>query len=149
MKRGAALLQLSREHHGALVLAQRIAKANDAAAIDALMATLPTTFQEELEPHFQAEENGLLLRLQAAGETALVQRTVDDHRRLRRLAARVAHGDRASLEAFGIELAAHVRFEERELFARAEAVLPPNFIGTADSVFSAVQPQHQPQGAST
>jgi hypothetical protein len=150
MKRGVALLRLSREHHGALVLAQCIARANDETAIATLMAVLPATFELELEPHFQAEEEeGLLLRLQAAGGTDLVQRTLAEHRRLRQLAARLASGDRASLKQFGTELKAHIRFEERELFAWAEAVLPPDAVLAADSVSSSPEPQYQPQGAST
>lgn len=128
MKRRPALLQLSRDHHTALVLAKRIAAAHDDDAIDALIATVPGTFAHELEPHFQAEEGDLLPRLQAAGEAALVARTLDEHRLLRALADRIGAGDRASLAPFGLALHDHVRFEERELFITAERVLPAAFL---------------------
>lgn len=126
MKRAPALQQLSREHHGALVLAQRIARAGDAAAIAALMTDIPQIFRDELEPHFRCEEDSLLPRLDDAGLPALAERTREEHRRLRALAATIAAGDSgdesAAIETFGRELAAHVRFEERELFPAAEAL---------------------------
>lgn len=146
MKRRAALLQLSREHHTALVLTQRIAQAGDAAAISELMESVTTIFRRELDPHFRAEEAALLPHLEAAGESGIVRRTLEEHRELRRLAARIASGDSASLKPFGIALNAHVRFEERELFATAEAVLPPAFLDSGqlqDPEFHPPQPQPQ------
>ncbi|MBL8425476.1 MAG: hemerythrin domain-containing protein [Candidatus Accumulibacter phosphatis] len=131
MKRRAALQQLSREHHGALVLTQRIAKARDVAALARLLETVPATFRRELEPHFRAEEESLLPRLAAAGEGDLVRRTLADHRELRILAAEIAAGDDSRLQTFGAALSAHVRFEERELFVTAEAVLPAEYLDDA------------------
>lgn len=128
MKRRAALQQLSREHHGALVLTQRIAKARGAAALARLLDVVPATFRRELEPHFRAEEESLLPRLVAAGEGDLVRRTLADHRELRILAAEIAAGDSSRLQTFGAALNAHVRFEERELFVTAEAVLPAEYL---------------------
>ncbi|PKO33026.1 MAG: hemerythrin HHE cation-binding protein [Betaproteobacteria bacterium HGW-Betaproteobacteria-7] len=120
MKRSPALRQLSREHHTALSLALRIAKASDPAAQERLLATVPALFRGELEPHFQEEERSLLPQLADAGETALVARTLDDHAQLRALAAAIAGGDAMALAPFGELLQAHVRFEERELFVVAE-----------------------------
>ena len=120
MKRSPALLQLSREHHTALSLALRITKANEPAALERLLATVPALFSGELEPHFQEEERSLLPQLAQAGETALVARTLDDHAQLRALAAAIAGVDAAALAPFGTLLQAHVRFEERELFVVAE-----------------------------
>ena len=128
MKRRPALVQLSREHHTALSLAHRIARASDAEATAALMATVARVFGQELEPHFQAEEADLLPRLLAVGETTLVARTLDEHRTLRALAARITAGDGASLKPFGAALNDHVRFEERVLFVTAEGVLPAEFL---------------------
>ncbi|PKO88861.1 MAG: hemerythrin HHE cation-binding protein [Betaproteobacteria bacterium HGW-Betaproteobacteria-12] len=120
MKRSPALLQLSREHHTALSLAMRIAKATDQTAQERLLATVPALFRGELEPHFQEEERSLLPQLAQAGETALVARTLDEHAQMRALAAAIAGGDAAALAPFGRLLQAHVRFEERELFVVAE-----------------------------
>jgi hypothetical protein len=124
VKRHASLLKLSREHHVALVLAQRIANASDKAAIAGLMEEVPAIFRRELDPHFRTEETALLPLLERAGENAVARRTLEEHRLLRGLAARVANGDQASLKPFGNALSAHVRFEERELFAAVEAMLP-------------------------
>ena len=131
MKRRAALLKLSREHHSALVLTQRIAQARDAAALARLMTLLPRVFQDELEPHFCQEEEVLLPRLEQVGELALVRQTIAEHKELRELVAYIAAGDAASLKAFGMKLGAHVRFEERKLFPRAEAVLAAEFLDVA------------------
>lgn len=120
MKRSPTLRQLSREHHTALSLALRIAKATDPVARDKLLASVPVLFSGELEPHFQEEERSLLPQLAQAGETALVARTLGDHAQLRALAAAIAGGDAAALAPFGSLLQAHVRFEERELFVVAE-----------------------------
>lgn len=120
MKRSPALRQLSREHHTALSLALRIAKATDPAAQQALLAAIPALFRGELESHFQEEERCLLPRLAAAGEKALVARTQDEHAQMRTLAAAIAAGEATALAPFGELLQAHVRFEERELFVVAE-----------------------------
>jgi hypothetical protein len=47
---------------------------------------------------------------------------------MRDLVVKIAAGDLLSLKAFGAMLKAHVQFEERELFATAEAVLPPSYL---------------------
>ena len=120
MKRSPALRQLSREHHTALSLALRIAKATEPAAQERLLATIPALFRGELEPHFQEEERSLLPQLAQAGETTLVARTLDEHAQMRALAAAIAAGDATALAPFGELLQAHVRFEERELFVVAE-----------------------------
>jgi len=125
MKRCAALIQLSREHHPALVLAnraQRIHLENSEAVLRFMMQVVET-FARELEPHFQIEETKLLPALTSAGETELVKRTLTEHEDLRELANQLKAGNAACLRRFGEALEKHVRFEERELFAVAESVL--------------------------
>lgn len=128
MKRSPILIELSREHHTALVLALRIARANEPAAQAALLAAVPAIFRDELEPHFQDEEQGILPQLATAGELALVSRTLEEHRQMRDLVATISAGDLLSLKPFGVMLKAHVQFEERELFATAQAVLPATYL---------------------
>jgi len=120
MKRSPALRQLSREHHTALGLALRIARAADPEAKNALLATALTLFADELEPHFLEEERQLLPQLAKAGEAALVARTLDEHAQLRALAAAIGEGDTEALALFGKRLQTHVHFEEHELFNVAE-----------------------------
>ncbi len=125
MKRNAALIQLSREHHPALKLAkraQRLSMAPDENLAE-FMTGAVEIFNREMEPHFRAEESDLLPRLEKAGFVALVRRTLDEHAELRALIGNLAANDTASIKRFGDLLEAHVRFEERELFAAAELLL--------------------------
>jgi hypothetical protein len=123
MKRSSALSALSREHHTALVWAKRAQAASDTQDLGALMAKLVTIFEAELEPHFRIEETRLLAALAQCGENGLVERTLAEHRALRAAIDRIRAGDSGAVAPFGAALAAHVRFEERELFPAAEARL--------------------------
>ena len=125
MKRHPDLLQLSREHYGALKLARdarRAAASGDASEIAALAQRVVQVFPVELDPHFCVEEQGILLLLAQAGQHELVARTLADHAELRRLAEVLATPDADSLLRFADLLGAHVRFEEREVFEAAQAV---------------------------
>jgi len=78
-------------------------------------------FALELEPHFRVEEEWLFPQLEAAGEPVLVAQARADHARLREL-VRTEPAPRLARE-FSELLHHHVRFEERELFPRAESLL--------------------------
>ena len=126
MKRHPDLLQLSREHHGALKLARdarRAAASGDASEMAALAQRVVQVFPVELDPHFCVEEQGILLLLAQAGQHELVARTLADHAELRRLVQALATPDADSLLRFADLLGAHVRFEEREVFEVAQASL--------------------------
>ncbi|SMB26034.1 Hemerythrin HHE cation binding region [Sterolibacterium denitrificans] len=141
MRRSPHLLQLSREHHTALVLAkraQRLARGTAAAAQE-FMDELPAVFEHELEPHFQVEEIALLSALRdaqaadgAEDVVSMVERTLLEHAGLRELARRIGGQDFSSLAVFGELLDGHVRFEERELFNRAESLLSPEALARID-----------------
>lgn len=127
MKRHAELLSLSREHHGALKLARasrRVADSGHAGDIERQASQVVAVFAAELEPHFRTEEEGLLRWLVAAGQSLLVERTLADHRELRALADELRQPAAATLQRFADLLDAHVRFEERELFETAQALMP-------------------------
>ena len=126
MKRHPDLLQLSREHYGALKLARdarRAAESGDAKELTALAQRVIERFAAELDPHFRVEEQGILVLLAEAGEHDLAGRTLADHAELRRLAKRLATPDAETLLSFADLLTAHVRFEEREVFEAAQARL--------------------------
>ena len=128
MKRHEWLQDLSREYHLVLRLAlvvKRAVAANDPAQIRAAAMLCANAFGSDLEPHFIREENDLLPLLAQAGASALVERTLNEHDEMRRLAARLNEADPATLERFGELLGTHVRFEERELFEAAQALLDP------------------------
>ena len=125
MKRALELTDLSRDHHHALVLARKCtrAAADDVAAPgrEATWRVAQQAFEAELEPHFEVEERVLVPYLEAAGETLLVEQIRHEHTQLRELITRAP--EREVVRAFGELLTSHVRFEEKQLFARAEQVL--------------------------
>ncbi len=144
MKRSQELSALTREHHTALVLARRaIVTPRDSSQAVELAAALPEIFARELEPHFLIEEQKLLPPLRDAGESALAARTLDQHRQLRALAHAIGEGDVAGLVSFGLLLEAHVRFEERELFPLAEAILPAHALAAVAASAVAKPRQHK------
>ena len=123
MKRAEQLVPLSREHHAALVLAKRIALCpDDQISRHAMCVHVSARFNLELAPHFEEEERWLLPALQAKHPDA-VRRTLDDHRVMRELISRIANSEVSALNEFGLLLAHHVRFEERELFPLFESSL--------------------------
>ena len=70
MKRHAALVPLSREHHNGLVIAQRLILGRSTnprspwpSAAQGQVERLLRFFQEELQPHFKFEEGQLFPRL--------------------------------------------------------------------------------------
>jgi hemerythrin-like domain-containing protein len=124
MRRDPNLVRLSHDHHAGLVLAKRARELAEAADEQrrAGWAELQARFTEELEPHFRLEEQGLLPALRAAGQDALVKRTLAEHAELRALVASVATD--APMH-FGDALSAHIRFEEGTVFEIAQQVLTP------------------------
>lgn len=128
MKRHARLQDLSREHYAALKLAlhaKRAALSGDPAQVAHAAAACRAAFAADLEPHFVVEENELLPLLAGRGLLELVRCTEADHARLRRLAGELEPPAAAALLDFSERLSAHVRFEEREMFAALEACFKP------------------------
>lgn len=116
MKREHYLRALSSEHHQALGLAREIAKeGTEATNLPALRNKVSSVFTAELAPHFAFEEQVILPELARLGETELVIQTLMEHRQLRALVARL--DEKGALNEFAQLLTAHVRFEERTLFA--------------------------------
>ncbi|MCW8828593.1 MAG: hemerythrin domain-containing protein [Gammaproteobacteria bacterium] len=123
MKRSPGLRTLSSEHHTGLVMARRAIQAVEEGQVADAWQDLALRFEQELEPHFRQEEEQLLPALRQAGEEAIVQRTLEEHAALRAL-IHDRERDAEALKAFAELLKAHIRFEERELFAIAQARLP-------------------------
>ena len=126
MKRDPRLHPLSSDHHHALALARRAARAAaepSGPAADAVWREVRSLFLADLTPHFDVEERILLPALRAAGEVELVERTLAEHAAIRACVA--DEGEvRSRLATFATLLTEHVRFEERVLFEVAQARLP-------------------------
>jgi hypothetical protein len=132
MKRDPRLHGLTSDHHHALVLARRVRTACASGRADGPLAgEVCTAYDAQLAPHFAVEEEVLLPALAAAGEHALVERTLADHGRLRALVAGASRGETASLGEFATVLHDHVRFEEDELFPVCERRLPDEVLDEA------------------
>ena len=133
MKRAQALRQLSRDHHKALVVAQRLCRAEEpdreARAIEFL-----DFWREHGHRHFQVEEEVLLPAYErvASAEEEPVVRVLTDHLTIRRRAADIEAGERTVgfLQELGTILEGHVRHEERVLFPLIEQALPPSELDT-------------------
>jgi outer membrane protein len=131
MKRDPRLFGLSSDHHHALVLARKVARACDDGTADGLLASaVRETFETDLLPHFAVEEEILFPALEDMGLGDLVHRAKEDHAEIREEIERATNGDLEGLLTFAEALADHVRFEERELFPAAEHHLPAEVLET-------------------
>jgi quercetin dioxygenase-like cupin family protein len=130
VRRHAALVPLSHDHHHALVHARRLARAADADEsdrLDAVAAFLAFYAAETIE-HFREEEERLFPLLVDQGDDAneLLLRALLEHQRIHALvrslreAADNRSPDAAVMRELGELLDAHVRLEERELFPLLE-----------------------------
>jgi hemerythrin-like domain-containing protein len=126
VKRHQALQELSRDHHQALVVAQRLRRAGEAEATAARDEFL-AFWREDGAAHFQAEESVLLPRFATSGgfSQEVVGRVLLDHAEIRLIALRLQAGQSEPelLQQLGECLSAHVRVEERVLFPAIEAAL--------------------------
>lgn len=125
MKRHAALQPLSRDHHVALVAAQRLRRATEANA-GAAREQFLAFWNDHGAKHFRVEEDVLLPLFARHGDPddERIVRMLLDHVRIRaQVLALEGDVEIGALHTLGEELAAHVRLEEREVFPLIEATL--------------------------
>ena len=132
VKRHPALVALSRDHHHALVIAQRLRRATAETAAETARVFLDHWDAEE-KLHFRIEEELLLPAYAAHGEPdhPAIIRMLLDHMVIRRDAARL--GGTPPLELLhdlGARLADHVQLEEHEVFPLIEATIPESELQT-------------------
>ncbi len=130
MKRVPALVSLSRDHHQALFVAQKLGHASANTADEACDARL-AYWEGHGRAHFRLEEELLLPAYapHAHPHDALVARVLGDHDAIRQRIAVMDCECTPILEALhelGGLMAAHVRLEERELFPVIENALSPD-----------------------
>jgi hemerythrin-like domain-containing protein len=131
VKRSEALRSLSRDHHQALVIARDLRRAEDPPRAARHFLEF---WKQHGELHFRVEEEVLLPCWALLGKVNAdaAARVAREHLSIRRSAMALESG-RVSLEQIhdlAEQLEAHVRFEERELFALLEADLDED--GLAD-----------------
>jgi hemerythrin-like domain-containing protein len=121
VRRSEALAPLSRDHHQALAAALRLRRA-DEESVTGAVEHFRQFFETHGRAHFALEEQHLLPALPAtdADWSAATERVLVDHAAIRERAAGLASASVAQARGLGELLAAHVRFEERVLFAMVE-----------------------------
>lgn len=130
MLRDKALIPLSRQHQHALALCVRINRAQPIADrdVEAWQAEIKQQFQQEIKIHFAAEEEVLFpVARNYPDLTSLVDELISEHDSLRREFSRVETGAMYAedLPRLAVQLSAHIRKEERQLFERLQQLLPP------------------------
>jgi len=122
VKRAKFLWPLTQGHHHGLMASLNIRDRLQADPTDASLAEEVRVFQgDDLEPHFQAEEDLLdeLAERWGSNDEDLV-RTRREHAELKALSS---SGTAQDLLCFGDLLGRHIRYEEEVLFARFEGAL--------------------------
>lgn len=126
MKRSQALVALSRDHHKALAVAQKLRRVEDAPEAAALFQAY---WEQHGAGHFRVEEEVLLPTWAQLGEInhEAAARLAREHLAIRTAALKLVEQPELDLARdLGQLLADHVRFEERELFGLIEKDLGPS-----------------------
>jgi hypothetical protein len=128
VKRDPALVSLSRDHHQALFVAQKLSRASAETAAEA-RAALAAYWDEHGRAHFRLEEDVLFPAYAGHGDpyNPLLARALCDHIAIRqRIDAygRQSTTPIAQLRELGSLISDYVRLEERELFPLIEKALP-------------------------
>ncbi len=125
MKRHSSIVSLSREHHGALILAKLLQKdappyKNLPSDLHGKAAYALTQYQTELAAHFLAEELSVLEQVRGVNEEIdiLIEEISTEHKQLRDLFECItkSHHLEEDLHSLGCSLEKHIRKEERVLF---------------------------------
>lgn len=114
IKRHTALQPLSRQHHFGLLFSWKLRKGfSKNIAPERLQKYAAWFYEEEIKPHFEAEEKYVFTIL--GEENILIQRALEEHKRLKQLFESTESPEK-NLRLLEKELEAHIRFEERILF---------------------------------
>ncbi len=114
LKRAEFLIPLSREHHHGLLLCWKIKTGfSKGISTSRIKAYADWFFKYALAPHFEMEEKHIFPIL--GNENNLVKQAIEEHSRLTQLFSDTTQTE-ASLQQIQVELAKHIRFEERVLF---------------------------------
>lgn len=124
MKRHAALVPLSRQHHDTLILSQVIKKgAPDyrgmPTTIEGKKEAVVNHFHSHLINHFKIEEELFAkLKNRFPGIDELIAQLIQEHRRIESLIGEISNhaSPEEKLNELGLLLESHIRKEERQLF---------------------------------
>ena len=127
MKRHPHLQPLSRQHHNGLLMALLLKKGiAKNASIEEMNHFISLNWEEDLKQHFESEENIVLPALAGSSfDLQLISRLKEEHATIRSMVAKAASSlsSKDDIIAFHTLLDAHIRFEEKIFFPKAEEVL--------------------------
>jgi hemerythrin-like domain-containing protein len=127
MKRAEQLIPLSHDHHQGLVVSQqalRLKTDSPAAQIEQHLLKVKACLEMQARHHFVIEEKYLLEPLAAlTGNDNMVQRIYAEHETFRAFTDKPAGQSLEELQAIAALLKDHIKYEEREVFTRAQEVL--------------------------
>ena len=124
IKRNAALVQFSREHHFGLLLVWKIRQGlKMTIAAERISNYVLFFFSEEVAPHFKEEEEDLFVKLSV--DDALRIQAFAEHEEIYKLIGSIQNDkqDVDVLNKFADSLDKHIRFEERTLFNHLQETL--------------------------
>ena len=127
MKRSPELAALSRDHHQALEAALRLRRVTDE-TLESAVEHFLAFWRRQGEQHFVIEERLVLPALpdDDAEWAQATRRVSEEHAEIRTRAATLARAPSVvTARRLGELLAAHVRYEERQVFPLVEARLSP------------------------
>lgn len=145
MKRHPALINLSREHHAALILAQILKKDGpnfkDLPTDDEGKRNYTISFYKtDLAKHFQFEEEILFPFVNKQSDLLKEQtaRLIGEHKKLKSLIHKLLTPGNVEniLDRIGMLLEKHIRFEEREYFEKVQEIFSEKELGELLSHFS-------------
>ncbi|MFA6979907.1 MAG: hemerythrin domain-containing protein [Ignavibacteriaceae bacterium] len=147
MKRHSALINLSREHHAALILAQILKKDGpnfkDLPTDDEGKRNYTISFYKtDLAKHFQFEEEILFPFVNKQSDLLKEQtvQLISEHKKLKRLIQKLSTPEdvETMLDRIGMLLEKHIRFEERVYFQKVQEIFPDHELDKLLSRFSDV-----------
>ena len=134
MKRAEQLIPLSHDHHQGLVVSQHALRLKEDASvvdIEQHWQKVKDCLEEQAQHHFVIEEKYLLEPLiVVGGHEEMVQRIYAEHKEFVAFTKQPIGQDLAKLQAMATLLKAHIKYEEREVFATAQEVLTTEQLDT-------------------
>src|SRR4030095_969335 len=145
IKRHAAIVELSKDHHFALLLVWKIREGLRKSIEPARISKYVIHFYDtDLIQHFNQEEKFLFSKLAANNELRL--QAEDEHKQIKQLVndLKLSSTDKSLLEKFANAIESHMRFEERKLFNHLQEKMSEDELAEVASALQVKGHQKEP-----